>query len=86
MKVLKRFWNNGNEYKGVGRILEEYYKDKQLPETVQLYPAIKVIDVSTFVDSHLTVLRAHPYIKAFDPFRVRLIRLKNILEGYETEI
>ena len=61
--------------------LKGFYHDRELPRTVELMQGVKLADVPKFVDSHFTVLMANPVSKASNPFQVRLILLKELLEA-----
>ena len=60
--------------------LELYFKDKKLPQTVEINKAVRISNVAHFVESHFTVLKNYGINRTFEPFYQRLIDLKNILE------
>ena len=64
--------------------LEAYFEGIDLPETVYLNDATKIVDVKKFIHSHLITVKAHGYIKAYSSFMDRLIQLKDILEAQKT--
>lgn len=61
--------------------LEAYFEGIDLPESVYLNKATKIIDLKQFIRSHLITVKAHGHIKAYSSFMERLIELKNILEA-----
>lgn len=61
--------------------LKEYFSKKELPEAIQVDRGNRITDVKKFVESHFSVLENNPDSKASNPFHLRLIELKNILEG-----
>jgi len=65
--------------------LEAYFEGIDLPETVYLNKATKIVDVKKFVRSHLITVKAHGHIKAYSSFYDRLIQLKDIIEAQKTQ-
>jgi hypothetical protein len=61
--------------------LEAYFEGIDLPESVYLNEATKIVDVKKFIHSHLITVKAHGHIRAYASFMDRLIQLKDILEG-----
>ena len=61
--------------------LELYFKNKELPKTLQYDQATVITDVAKFVDSHLTVIKLNGHVPAFSSFLYRLNRLKDQLEA-----
>ncbi|MEJ5963502.1 DUF6965 family protein [Pedobacter immunditicola] len=61
--------------------LEAYFEGIDLPETVYLNKATKIVDVKKFVRSHLITVKAHGHIKAYSSFFDRLLQLKDIIEA-----
>lgn len=59
--------------------LEDFFISIQLPKTIQLCPGVTVIDVPLFINSHLTILKGNRDRLVYDVFKVRLIRLKELL-------
>jgi hypothetical protein len=61
--------------------LEAYFEGIDLPETVYLNKATKIVDVKKFINSHLITVKAHGHIKAYASFMDRLIQLHDIMEA-----
>lgn len=61
------------------KILEDYFKQANLPATVQLDVGSKIENVPKFIASHLSVLRNNGQIGIFDVFYIRLLQLKEII-------
>lgn len=61
--------------------LEAYFEGIDLPESVYLNKATKIVEVKKFIKSHLITVKAHGHIKAYSSFLDRLIQLKDILEA-----
>ncbi|MET3115702.1 hypothetical protein AAKU52_003459 [Pedobacter sp. CG_S7] len=64
--------------------LEAYFEGIDLPETVYLNKATKIVDLKQFVRSHVITVKAHGHIKSYSSFMERLIQLKDILEAENT--
>jgi hypothetical protein len=60
--------------------LEEYFNSVTLPETIELTPYIKVIDVPKFVESHLATVKNYSGNARMKPYLYRLMKLKNLIE------
>lgn len=58
--------------------LEEYFKKANLPHSIQLDQGSKIENVSTFINSHLKVLRNNADKSMYDVFYERLLRLKEL--------
>lgn len=65
--------------------LEAYFEGIDLPESVYLNKATKIVDVKKFVRSHLITVKAHGHIKAYSSFFDRLVQLKDIIEAQKAE-
>jgi hypothetical protein len=61
--------------------LEAYFTGIDLPETMTLYPGVTISNVRTCVDSHLEVLNAKGDLKIYAGFKLRLLRIIEILES-----
>ena len=61
--------------------LEAYFTGIDLPETMALYPGVFISNVRTCVDSHLEVLNAKGDLKIYAGFKLRLLRIIEILES-----
>lgn len=64
--------------------LEQYFKNKELPKTLQVDRGTKITDVAKMVESHFLVINSYRGSKVAEPFIARLIQLKDILEGEKT--
>jgi hypothetical protein len=60
--------------------LFEYFKDRELPQSLQWDRAVRIIDVPKFVDSHFTVIRHNGNTHAFSSYLMRLNMLREMLE------
>jgi len=61
--------------------LYEYFKNKELPQTLQFDNAVRILDVPKFVDSHFTVIRHNGNTPAFSSYLLRLNVLREMLEA-----
>lgn len=59
--------------------LDEFFKKKKLPASIQLDEGSKIVDVPAFIGSHLKVLRNNFEKPIHEVFYLRLLRLKEIL-------
>jgi len=59
--------------------LEQYFKERELPETFQLNSYTKITNCAKFVDNHIAILRANPKKTLYLPYYERLELFKNIL-------
>jgi hypothetical protein len=61
--------------------LEEFFHDRELPETLDLNQYGKVLNIRKFIDSHIATLKNYSGNKRFMPFYNRLLevycRIKN---------
>jgi uncharacterized protein DUF6371/uncharacterized protein DUF6965/zinc ribbon protein len=61
--------------------LEQYFREITLPtQPIKLNQCTTISDVSRFIESHLTIIRANNGKRDFQPFLDRLIELRNIVE------
>ena len=60
--------------------LDAYFKKIKLPTTVQLDAGTTITDVSTFINSHLAVLRNNLDKQIYEVFLQRLEKLKELLK------
>ncbi len=65
--------------------LEAYFEGIDLPETVYLNQATKIVDVKKFIRSHIITVKAHGHIKAYASFMDRLIQLRDIVEAQKNQ-
>ncbi|MCD0489867.1 hypothetical protein LPB86_16615 [Pedobacter sp. MC2016-14] len=63
--------------------LEDYFTGIDLPETMDLYPGVKISDVRGCIASHLDVLKLKGELKIYAGFKHRLLLIKEILETQE---
>jgi len=64
--------------------LKTYFASKELPQTVQLYPHAKIVDVKKFVEAHLGY--ADMKLKTLsNNYKERLIHLVNLLENEQNK-
>jgi hypothetical protein len=61
--------------------LYEYFKNKELPQTLQFDTAVRIMDVPKFVDSHFAVIKHNGITPAFSSYLLRLNVLRDILEA-----
>lgn len=61
--------------------LEAYFEGIDLPESVYLNEATKIVDLPKFIKSHVITVKAHGHIRAYQSFYDRLVQLKDILEA-----
>ncbi len=61
--------------------LFEYFKDRELPQTLQWDRAVRIVDVPKFVDSHFSVIRHNGSTPAFSSYLMRLNMLRDRLES-----
>ena len=60
--------------------LEDYFAGAIIPERVDIHKAVRIEDVTKFIESHLAVMKHYKSGKVYDAFRNRLINLKNSIE------
>ena len=60
--------------------LEQFFKSAALPEEIQLTRCEKVVDVSEFIKTSLSVCRANMGQKTFEAAYDRLVKLKEVLK------
>ena len=60
--------------------LFEYFKGRELPQTLQWDRAVRIADVPKFVDSHFSVIRHNGNTPAFSSYLMRLNMLRHRLE------
>ncbi|WP_432710970.1 DUF6965 family protein [Pedobacter sp.] len=65
--------------------LEAYFEGIDLPESVYLNEATKIIDLPKFIKSHVITVKAHGHIRAYQSFYDRLLQLKEILETQHSD-
>lgn len=60
--------------------LEEFFKDRELPRTIELQPNMMIMDVPLFVSTTLNTLK-QPYANGigFAGYHPRLLKLANLL-------
>ena len=61
--------------------LYEYFKNKELPQTLQLDHAVRILDLPKFIDSHFTVIRHNGNTPAFSSYLLRLNLVRDLLES-----
>ena len=61
--------------------LEAYFATADLPESIYLNEATKIVDLKKFVASHIITVKAHGHIKAYSSFYDRLVQVKDIIES-----
>lgn len=61
--------------------LTAFFKNAEIPATVSLEKGSTIIDVPLFIQSHLGVLLANPGKPIMDVFYLRLLRVKELIEG-----
>ena len=61
--------------------LEAYFEGIDLPESVYLNEATKIVDLPKFIKSHVITVKAHGHIRAYQSFYDRLVQVKDILEA-----
>ncbi len=59
--------------------LEAFFAATQLPQEMQLYPGVRITDVHSFVNSHLQTFQNNRDRVIFDVYRLRLVRLKELI-------
>lgn len=60
--------------------LEKFFSKTALPEgEIQLSPGIKITNLKTFVESHLTTVKSNLQVLTFKPYYDRLLKLKSLL-------
>ena len=59
--------------------LDIFFSTAKLPSELQLYPGTKVVDLPTFVESHLAVLKHSGSHGIYEVFYTRLIRLREMM-------
>jgi hypothetical protein len=60
--------------------LDNFFKKAALPATVQLDEGSKILNVRSFIDSHLLVIRSNREKPIYEVFYTRVIRLKGIIK------
>lgn len=60
--------------------LEQFFKVAKLPDTIKLNECSTIIDVSLFIDSHLSIVKAQNGKLRYKPYLDRLNELKAILK------
>ncbi len=61
------------------KILEDYFKQANLPANVNLDVGSKIENVPKFIASHLSVLRNNGASGIYEVFYTRLLKLKEII-------
>jgi hypothetical protein len=74
MKIQPPNWNNEI------RELEQFFASAELPEKVRINAWGMVVRPKLFIDSHMSIVKAHNGEKLFEPYLVRLQQLKTSLE------
>lgn len=59
--------------------LEIFFSDCKLPQEIQLYEGVRVIDVPRFLQNHITIFKNNNNARIFDVFLIRLMRLRELL-------
>lgn len=59
--------------------LEEFFKTADLPATVELSKGSIIVDLPSFIYSHLAIIKLRKGVPLFDVFYDRLVFVKNKL-------
>lgn len=59
--------------------LEQYFKERELPETFHLNSYTNIVNCRKFVDNHIAILKANPKKIIYLPYWERLVKFKNML-------
>lgn len=63
------------------RELEEFFRDRQLPEKIRINSWEMIVNVRLFLGTHFSIVRYHNGEEAYLPYLNRLIELRTILEN-----
>jgi hypothetical protein len=61
--------------------LEEFFKNTDLPSSIELFKSTVITDVPAFIHSHLLIIKVRKGVPLFDPFYDRLLLLRKKLQG-----
>lgn len=59
--------------------LEIFFSDYKLPQEIQLYQGVRVINVPRFLQNHITVYKNNSNARVYEIFLIRLMRLRELL-------
>lgn len=59
--------------------LEIFFQTAKLPQEIQLYEGVRVVDVPRFLQNHIAIFKNNSNARVFDVFLVRLMRLRELL-------
>lgn len=61
--------------------MEEFFRTVKLPDRIELTPGSVIIDVPSFVSSHLAIMKQKKGVGLFEPFYDRLVLAKEKLSA-----
>ena len=63
------------------RELEEFFRDRQLPEKIKLNSWSMIVNTRLFLDTHFAMVRYHNGEEAYLPYLNRITELQKIIEN-----
>lgn len=61
--------------------LDAFFKERKLPQSIELDKGTRIMNVRKFVDSHIAVLKQYGHSPMSAPFADRLLKVAEILEA-----